>query len=62
MSDMAILHQRRSFDENTSRLAWPDGWARQDVAGLTPLRFGRPKTEETVKTLVPSLPCLKRTA
>ena len=26
-------------------------WAGQDVAGLTPLRFGRPKTEETVKTL-----------
>jgi hypothetical protein len=26
-------------------------WAGQDVAGLTPLRFGRPETEETVKTL-----------
>ena len=26
-------------------------WAGQDVAGLTPLRFGRPVTEETVKTL-----------
>jgi len=34
----------------------------RNVAGLTPLRFGRPKTEETVKTLVPSSPCRKQTA
>ena len=34
----------------------------EDVAGLTPLRFGQPKTEETVKTLVPSSPCRKQTA
>src|SRR5215469_826615 len=43
-------------------LAWSDEWAGQDVTGLTPLRFGRSKTEETVKTLAPSSPCLKRTA
>ena|SRR5215469_393606 len=51
------MNQLRSLNEKHKLLACPNGWARQDVADLTPLRFGRPKTEETVKTPLPSSPC-----